>query len=104
MTKTVIAELSAIPEKFLENDLKASQIHSQECLYPYLKKKKLLHETEVHQTPSGSTAPVEVTLSATPEKFLENDLKASQLHSQGCLYPYLERKSYLIVQTFFIPV
>ncbi|BBD70326.1 C-5 cytosine-specific DNA methylase [Nostoc commune NIES-4072] len=36
MTKSVIVELYAIPEKFLENDLKASQFHSQGCLYPYL--------------------------------------------------------------------
>ncbi|MHC5771395.1 MAG: DNA cytosine methyltransferase [Nostoc sp.] len=42
MTKSVIAELSAIPEKFLENDLKSIQLHSQGCLYPYLEKKKLL--------------------------------------------------------------
>ncbi|MBN3870759.1 DNA cytosine methyltransferase [Nostoc sp. JL33] len=42
MTKSVIAELSAIPEKFLEDDLRASQLHSQGCLYPYLEKKKLL--------------------------------------------------------------
>jgi DNA (cytosine-5)-methyltransferase 1 len=42
MTKSVIVELSAIPEKFLEDDLRASQLHSQGCLYPYLEKKKLL--------------------------------------------------------------
>ncbi|MHC5862380.1 hypothetical protein [Nostoc sp.] len=42
MTKSVIFELSAIPEKFLEDDLRASQLHSQGCLYPYLEKKKLL--------------------------------------------------------------
>ncbi|OYD86843.1 DNA methyltransferase [Nostoc sp. 'Peltigera membranacea cyanobiont' 213] len=36
-----MAELSAIPEKFLEDDLRASQLHSQGCLYPYLEKKKL---------------------------------------------------------------
>jgi DNA (cytosine-5)-methyltransferase 1 len=42
MTKSVIAELSAIPEKFLEDDLRASKLHSQGCLYPYLEKKKLL--------------------------------------------------------------
>ncbi|BBD69991.1 C-5 cytosine-specific DNA methylase [Nostoc commune NIES-4072] len=42
MTKSVIAELSAIPEKFLEDDLKSIQLHSQGCLYPYLEKKKLL--------------------------------------------------------------
>ncbi|WP_256874702.1 hypothetical protein [Nostoc sp. C057] len=40
--KSVIAELSATPEKFLEDDLKSSQIHGQGCLYPYLEKKKLL--------------------------------------------------------------
>jgi DNA (cytosine-5)-methyltransferase 1 len=42
MIKSVIAELFAIPEKFLEDDLRASQLHSQGCLYPYLEKKKLL--------------------------------------------------------------
>ncbi|QFS51202.1 DNA cytosine methyltransferase [Nostoc sphaeroides] len=42
MTKSVIAELSAIPEKFLESDLKSIQLHSQGCLYPYLEKKRLL--------------------------------------------------------------
>ncbi|WP_414519069.1 DNA cytosine methyltransferase [Nostoc sp. PCC 9305] len=47
MTKTVIAELSAIPEKFLENDLKAPQPHSQGCLYPYLETKKLLDGSNV---------------------------------------------------------
>ncbi|WP_225912883.1 DNA cytosine methyltransferase [Nostoc flagelliforme] len=103
MTKSVIVELSAIPEKFLESDLEAAQLHSQECLYPYIKKKKLLHETEVHQTPFDSTAPVKVTLSATPEKFLESDLKASQLHSQGCLYPYLEKKKLLDGSIVFYP-
>lgn len=40
--KPVIIELSAIPEKFLEDDLKSIQLHSQGCLYPYLEKKKLL--------------------------------------------------------------
>ncbi|MBG1268743.1 DNA cytosine methyltransferase [Nostoc sp. WHI] len=45
MTKSVIVELSAIPEKFLEDDLKSIQIHSQGCLYPYLEKKKLLDGT-----------------------------------------------------------
>ncbi len=40
--KSVIVELSATPEKFLESDLETSQIHSQGCLYPYLEKKKLL--------------------------------------------------------------
>jgi len=43
--KSVIVELSAIPEKFLEDDLKSSQLHSQGCLYPYLEKKKLLDGT-----------------------------------------------------------
>ncbi|QLE46094.1 DNA cytosine methyltransferase (plasmid) [Nostoc sp. C052] len=38
-------ELSAIPEKFLEDDLRGSQLHSQGCLYPYLEKKKLLDGT-----------------------------------------------------------
>ncbi|MGF1937577.1 MAG: DNA cytosine methyltransferase, partial [Nostoc sp. ChiQUE02] len=40
--KSVIVELSATPEKFLEDDLESSQLHSQGCLYPYLEKKKLL--------------------------------------------------------------
>ncbi|AVH66269.1 DNA cytosine methyltransferase [Nostoc sp. 'Peltigera membranacea cyanobiont' N6] len=47
MTKSVIAELSAIPEKFLENDLKPPQPHSQGCLYPYLETKKLLDGSNV---------------------------------------------------------
>ncbi|MHC5853843.1 hypothetical protein [Nostoc sp.] len=47
MTKSVIFELSAIPEKFLEDDLEAAQIHSQECLYPYLETKKLLNGSNV---------------------------------------------------------
>jgi DNA (cytosine-5)-methyltransferase 1 len=42
MTKSVIAELSAIPEKFLEKGVKGSQCESVGCLYPYLKTKKLL--------------------------------------------------------------
>ncbi|MGJ5632543.1 hypothetical protein [Nostoc sp. CALU 1950] len=42
MTKTVIAELSAIPEKFLEKGVKASQGEPVGCLYPYLETKKLL--------------------------------------------------------------
>ncbi|MEH1800808.1 MAG: hypothetical protein V7L13_16875 [Nostoc sp.] len=45
--KPVILELSAIPEKFLENDLKALQLHSQGCLYPYLETKKLLDGSNV---------------------------------------------------------
>lgn len=45
--KSVIVELSAIPEKFLENDLKALQPHSQGCLYPYLETKKLLDGSNV---------------------------------------------------------
>ena len=40
--KSVIVELSKTLKKFLESDLKSSQIHSQGCLYPYLEKKKLL--------------------------------------------------------------
>ncbi|MHC5748149.1 MAG: DNA cytosine methyltransferase [Nostoc sp.] len=47
MTKSVIVKLSAIPEKFLEDDLRASQLHSQGCLYPYLEKKKLLDSSIV---------------------------------------------------------
>ena len=42
MTKAVIAELSAIPEKFLEKGVKASQGESVGCLYQYLETKKLL--------------------------------------------------------------
>ncbi|MEA5603812.1 DNA cytosine methyltransferase [Nostoc sp. UHCC 0252] len=42
MTKSVIAELSAIPEKFLEKGIKASQGESVGCLYQYLETKKLL--------------------------------------------------------------
>ncbi|MEH1945229.1 MAG: hypothetical protein V7L01_34130 [Nostoc sp.] len=47
MTKTVIAELSAIPEKFLEKGVKASQCESVGCLYPYLETKKLLDGSTV---------------------------------------------------------
>jgi DNA (cytosine-5)-methyltransferase 1 len=43
MTKSVIAELSAIPKKFLEKGVKASQGESVGCLYQYLETKKLLH-------------------------------------------------------------
>jgi DNA (cytosine-5)-methyltransferase 1 len=42
MIKSVIAELSAIPEKFLEKGVKASQGEPVGCLYPYLETKKLL--------------------------------------------------------------
>ena len=42
MIKSVIAELSAIPEKFLEKGVKASQGEPVGCLYPYLQTKKLL--------------------------------------------------------------
>ncbi|ODH01318.1 DNA methyltransferase [Nostoc sp. KVJ20] len=42
MTKSVIAELSAIPEKFLEKAVKTSQGESVGCLYQYLETKKLL--------------------------------------------------------------
>ncbi|WP_375514349.1 DNA cytosine methyltransferase [uncultured Nostoc sp.] len=42
MIKSVIAELSAIPEKFLEKGVKASQGESVGCLYQYLEAKKLL--------------------------------------------------------------
>ncbi|WP_100904500.1 DNA cytosine methyltransferase [Nostoc flagelliforme] len=40
---------------------------------------------------------------ATPKKFLENDLKAPQPHSQGCLYPYLETKKLLDGSNAFYP-
>ncbi|MBD2249208.1 DNA cytosine methyltransferase [Nostoc sp. FACHB-888] len=49
------------------------------------------------------TETVIVKLSVTPEKFLENDLKAPQPHSQGCLYPYLETKKLLDGSTVFYP-
>ncbi len=42
MTKPVVVELSAIPEKFLEKGIKASQGEPVGCLYPYLETKKLL--------------------------------------------------------------
>ncbi|AVH66302.1 DNA cytosine methyltransferase [Nostoc sp. 'Peltigera membranacea cyanobiont' N6] len=42
MTKSAIAELSAIPEKLLEKGVKASQEESVGCLYQYLETKKLL--------------------------------------------------------------
>ncbi|MHC5736227.1 DNA cytosine methyltransferase [Nostoc sp.] len=42
-------------------------------------------------------------LSATPKKFLEDGLKSSQLHSQGCLYPYLEKKKLLDSSIVFYP-
>ncbi|QLE52770.1 DNA cytosine methyltransferase (plasmid) [Nostoc sp. C057] len=42
-------------------------------------------------------------LSATPEKFLEDDLKSSQIHGQGCLYPYLEKKKLLDGSIVFYP-
>ncbi|WP_242056061.1 hypothetical protein [Nostoc flagelliforme] len=101
--KPVIVELSSTPEKFLGDDFKSSQPHSQECLYPYLEKKNAHYRTEVHHQLPPSTAPVEVTLSATPEKFLEDDLKSIQLHSQGCLYPYLEKKKLLDGSIVFYP-
>ncbi|WP_341532179.1 hypothetical protein WKK05_40175 (plasmid) [Nostoc sp. UHCC 0302] len=47
MTKTVIAELSAILEKFLEKGVKASQDESVGCLYPYIETKKLLDGSKV---------------------------------------------------------
>ncbi|AUB35475.1 Site-specific DNA-cytosine methylase [Nostoc flagelliforme CCNUN1] len=66
-------------------------------------RKEKRNRTEVHHQLLPSTAPVEVTLSATPEKFLEDDLKSSQLHSQGCLYPYLEKKKLLDGSIVFYP-
>ncbi|MDZ8070424.1 MAG: DNA cytosine methyltransferase [Nostoc sp. DedQUE08] len=47
MTKSVIAELSAIPEKFLEKGVKGSQCKSVGCLYPYLETKKLLDGSNI---------------------------------------------------------
>ncbi|MBD2731915.1 DNA cytosine methyltransferase [Nostoc sp. FACHB-892] len=49
------------------------------------------------------TETVIVKLSATPKKFLENDLKAPQPHSKGCLYPYLETKKLLDGSNVFYP-
>ncbi|MDZ7950653.1 DNA cytosine methyltransferase [Nostoc sp. DedQUE09] len=43
MIKSVIAELSATPEKFLEKGVKALQGESVGCLYQYLETKKLLN-------------------------------------------------------------
>lgn len=40
---------------------------------------------------------------AIPEKFLEDDLKAQQLRSQGCLYQYIEKKKLLDGSTAFCP-
>ncbi len=58
MTKTVIAELSAIPEKFLEKGVKGSQCESVGCLYPYLKTKKLLDGlTFIKKAKSKKTSP-----------------------------------------------
>jgi DNA (cytosine-5)-methyltransferase 1 len=58
MTKTVIAELSAIPEKFLEKGVKGSQCESVGCLYPYLKTKKLLDgSTFIKKAKSKKTSP-----------------------------------------------
>ncbi|MBD2731644.1 DNA cytosine methyltransferase [Nostoc sp. FACHB-892] len=42
MTKSVIAKLSKIPEKFLDKGVKGSQGESVGCLYQYLETKKLL--------------------------------------------------------------
>ncbi|MBD6620834.1 DNA cytosine methyltransferase [Komarekiella sp. 'clone 1'] len=44
-----------------------------------------------------------VTLSTTPEKFLEDDLKDLEIRSQGCLYQYLEKKKLLDGSTIFYP-
>ncbi|AUB42102.1 DNMT1, DNA [Nostoc flagelliforme CCNUN1] len=49
------------------------------------------------------TKPVIVKLSATPEKFLEKGVKASQGESVGCLYPYLETKKLLDGSNAFYP-
>ncbi|WP_199338541.1 DNA cytosine methyltransferase [Nostoc sp. FACHB-133] len=58
MTKSVISELSAIPEKFLEKGVKASQCESVGCLYPYLKTKKLLDgSTFIKKAKSKKTSP-----------------------------------------------
>lgn len=47
--------------------------------------------------------PVILELSATPEKFLEKGVKASQCESVGCLYPYLETKKLLDGSNVFYP-
>ena len=44
-----------------------------------------------------------VELSATPEKFLEKGVKASQGESVGCLYQYLETKKLLDGKTVYYP-
>ncbi|MBE9003217.1 hypothetical protein IQ274_34935 [Nostoc sp. LEGE 12447] len=44
-----------------------------------------------------------VKLPKTPKKFLEDDFKDSQLHSQGCLYPYLQKKNLLDGSMIFCP-
>ncbi|MFS0520047.1 hypothetical protein ACEYW6_35905 [Nostoc sp. UIC 10607] len=44
-----------------------------------------------------------LTKSRCSQKFLEDELRASQLHSQGCLYPYLEKKKLLDGSIVFYP-
>ncbi|MCC5660333.1 DNA cytosine methyltransferase [Nostoc sp. XA010] len=44
-----------------------------------------------------------VELSATPEKFLEKGVKASQGESVGCLYQYLDTKKLLDGETVYYP-
>ena len=58
MTKTVITELSTIPEKFLEKGVKGSQCESFGCLYPYLKTKNLLDgSTFIKRAKSKKSSP-----------------------------------------------
>ncbi|WP_193200803.1 DNA cytosine methyltransferase [Nostoc sp. MG11] len=60
-------------------------------------------KTGLHNTLPPKLKSVIVELFATPKKFLEDDLKNSQLHSQGCLYPYLEKKKLLDGSIVFYP-
>ncbi|BBD70605.1 C-5 cytosine-specific DNA methylase [Nostoc commune NIES-4072] len=58
MTKGVIVELSAIPEKSSEKGVKGSQCESVGCLYPYLETKKLLDgSTFIKKAKSKKTSP-----------------------------------------------
>lgn len=51
-----------------------------------------LRDSPQYQAPPGYPEPVTITLSATPEKFLEKGSKTKQIVSQGTLYQYLENK------------
>ncbi|MEJ6486219.1 hypothetical protein N0Y54_34010 [Nostoc punctiforme UO1] len=60
-------------------------------------------KTAPSNTLTPKAKPVIVELSKTPEKFLEDDFKTSQINSQGCLYPYLEKKKLLDGSIVFYP-